>query len=273
MMLDWLTDDAARNAVDHAIVIFALVAARVLPIVELAPFLGGRAAPRTVKISVAFCLTVLVFPVVWSPSLLASRPGTVELASLVVKELLVGLTFGFVIALVFEAVRIAGQIIDAARGQTMANVMVPQLPERVSVTADYLYLLAVALFFAFGGHLLFVEALVRSYASVGLFEYPSFAGGATEVALLITRLWADAIAVGVLFAFPVVASVLLADLVLAFINRSAPQVNVFFLGMPLKAALGTAVVLLGLGIFADEFANHARTLLAAHEDIVLLLGS
>jgi len=269
-MLDWITDEAARGAIDHGIVVFALVAARILPIVELAPFLGGRAAPRTVKIALAMSLSVLVFPVVWEP--LAASPAASELTLLVMKELLVGLTLGFVTALVFEAVRIAGQIIDAARGQTMANVMVPQLPERVSVTADYLYLLAIALFFAFGGHLVFVEALVRSYASIGLFHFPEF-GDAAQMALLITRLWADAIAVGVLFAFPVVASILLADLVLALINRSAPQINVFFLGMPLKAVLGSAVVLLGLGIFADEFANHAANGLGALADLSNLLGS
>lgn len=257
-MLQELAQSQLWHLVDRGVVLFALVLARTVPIVELAPFLGGRAAPRTVKIAVALALTTLVAPALWVAAPAPSELGPATFAALIVKEVLVGLTLGFVTALVFEAVRIAGQIIDAVRGQTMANVMVPQLPERVSVTADYLYLLAVALFFAFGGHLLFLEALARSYVVFPVTQFPALtASGLGGLALELTRLFAETIAFGALLAFPVVAAILLADLVLALLNRAAPQVNVFFLGMPLKAALGTAVVLLGLGVFTDTFAAAA----------------
>lgn len=270
-MIEWLTDDTTRELIDRSTLMLALVMARVAPIVELIPFLGGRATPRTVKTALSLALVVLLFPVLWTPGLLATEISAPQFALLAAKEVLVGMTIGFVAALVFEAVRMAGQIIDAARGQTMANVMVPQLPERVSVTSEFLYLFAVALFFTFDGHHVFVGALAESYVAVPLATMPTWtATTGAELAFTTARLTADAIALAITFAFPVVGSILLADLVLAMINRSAPQVNVFFLGMPLKAALGTAVVLLGLGVFADEFVTHALSGLTALKDLIHL---
>jgi flagellar biosynthetic protein FliR len=269
-MLDWLTDDTVRVAADRSVLLFALVMARVAPIVQLAPFLGGRATPRSVKTSIAFALAILVAPMVWTPEFLLGDIGSGELGLLIAKELLVGLTLGFVAALIFEAVRMAGQIIDAARGQTMANVMVPQLPERASVSADLLYQFSIALFFVLGGHHVFVRALVRSYRMIPPTAFPIGEGDA--IIFSIARLTADSIAIGLLLAFPVVAAILLADLVLALINKSAPQVNVFFLGMPAKALLGVAVVLFGLGVFADEFAAHAADNLESLDDLLQTIG-
>lgn len=269
-MPDWLTDETVRAASDRSVLLFALVMARVVPIVQLAPFLGGKATPRTVKTSIAFALAILVAPVVWTPEFLFAEISTIDLGLLIAKEALVGLTLGFVTALVFESVRMAGQIIDAARGQTMANVMVPQLPERVSVTADLLYQFSIALFFVLGGHHLFVTALVRSYRVIPPADFIAVDG--PQTVLTIARLTADSIAIGLLLALPVVAAILLADMVLALINKSAPQVNVFFLGMPAKALLGTAVVLLGLGLFADEFAVHAAENLEALQVVIETMG-
>ncbi len=248
--------DTSIVSAERLTVVFALLLARTLPIVELTPFLGGRAAPRPVKIAVAMMLAVAFAPTL-IVEITLERLDALTLALLIGKEALVGLTLGFVTALVFESVRIAGQIIDAARGQTLANAIAPQLPERVSVTADYLYLFAIAFFFAIDGHHLLLAALARSYMLVGPLEFVVLSDAALlELGLHILRFASESIVVGVLFAFPVVAAILLADVALAFVNRAAPQINVFFVGMPLKALLGTAVLLLGFGLLADDVVRH-----------------
>lgn len=230
-----------------------LVAARVVPMVQLLPFLGGAAVPQVVKMGLSFSLTLLLVPVLSTGAIpLDVIPTGFAFAACVVKETTIGFTLGFIGALVFEAVRVAGQIIDQMRGQTMANVMVPQLKQRTSVTANFLYQFVVALFLVTGGHLLFVRAMIETYVTIGPFAFPTLAG-AEDVVFLVARLSADAITVGVMFALPVIVAILLADILLGMLNKAAPQINVFFLGMPIKAMLGVGVLFLCAGVFAEQF--------------------
>ena len=262
MIADLLRDlelSGAQLGLDRAILLGALVAARVAPIMQLVPYFGGKSLPQTVKGGLILALTALVYPSVWAMGAADALPSNaLEITLLMTKELLVGLMFGFVAALVFESVRIAGQLIDNARGQTMATAMVPQLPDRVSISADYLYQLTIVIFVILGGHRVFIVALARSFQALPPHELPA-AGAQSlgELCLQIVRLGADAIALGVLLAFPVIAALLLAELCLGLVNKAAPQIQVFFLGMPIKALLGILVVLVGLHLITGRAIDEA----------------
>lgn len=275
-MLDFLKDvelmAGLQLSLDRALLLYALVAARVAPIVQLVPYFGGKATPQMVKMGLIIALTALVYPAVWASGAADALPSTApQIILLMTKELLLGLMFGFVAALVFESVRVAGQLIDNARGQTMATAMVPQLPERVSVTADYYYQLTIVIFLAVGGHRLFIAAFARSFEAIPPQTLPAAGDHLLEVCLQIVRLGADSITLGVLLAFPVIAATLLADLCLGLVNKAAPQIQVFFLGMPIKALLGILVFLLGLHIVTeravDEALNSVRFLQAFVETL------
>lgn len=258
-MLELITPDI-QASIDRAILLWALIAARMLPIVQLAPYLGGKAAPQAVKLALTLALTALVYPVIWSSGAAEALPsGAFEIAGLLFKELFLGVTFGFVASLVFDAVIVAGQLIDNARGQTQAMSFAPQTPERVSVTGNYLYQLAIAMFLLIGGHRIFLAALVHSFAAIPPQTIPALGDHLGAISLGILRLAADSIALGVLLAFPVVAAILLTDLCLALINRAAPQINVYFLGMPIKSMVGVFVVLLTLQLFAGRIVDEGVT--------------
>lgn len=257
-MWEFLTDEGVQQGINQMIVLAALVTARLVPVVYLVPYLGGQTVPQPVKMGIAMALTVMVYPAVWETGAAGALPaGSLELGALVVKELVVGLMLGFVAALAFEALRVAGQVIDGARGQTMATAFVPQLKTQTSVSAEFLYQLGVVMFLVTGGHRLFLSALVKSYVIVPPQSFPELGVKLEAITFSIVRLTADAIALGVLLAFPVVAAILLANLMLALINKAAPQINVFFLGMPLKAVLGVGVLLVGLQVVVDRFLEEA----------------
>jgi len=257
-MLDVLQDPAVRLAIERAIVLGALVAARMAPIVQFTPFLGGKATPQTVKLGLIGALTMLVYPLVWSTGAAdALTLSPLVITTLLIKETLLGVMFGFVASLVFEATRIAGQLIDNARGQTMATALVPQLPERVSISADILYQLSVVTFLAIGGHKIFLAALVGSFKALPPQSMPDMGVHLEGLVFGIVRLGADAITLGVLLAFPVIAAVLLTEACLALVNKAAPQINVFFLGMPLKAMIGLGVLLFSLDTILDRVLDEA----------------
>jgi flagellar biosynthetic protein FliR len=257
-MWEFLTDQGVQQGINQMILLAALVSARLMPVIYLVPYLGGQAIPQPVKMGIAMALTVLVYPAVWQTGAAADLPaGALVIGALVIKELAVGMMLGFVAALAFEALRIAGQLIDGARGQTMATAFVPQLKTQTSVSAEFLYQLGIVMFLITGGHRLFLGVLIKSYVIVPPQSFPAIGGRLDAIAFGIVRLSADAITLGVLLAFPVVAAILLANITLALINKAAPQINVFFLGMPLKAVLGVAVLMFGLRIVVEHFLEEA----------------
>lgn len=272
-MLDLLPIEL-QQILDRGILLYALVAGRIAPIVMLVPYLGGKAVPQTVKMGLILALTVLVYPAVWSTGAADALPqDTFAIFTLILKELMIGFTFGFVASLVFESTRVAGQIIDNARGQTMATTLVPQLPERVSLTSNIFYQMTVVTFLLLGGHRIFLAGLVRSFGSIPPQSMPNVSVASLDLALLILRLGADAITLGVVLAFPVTAAVLLTDMCLALVNKAAPQIRVFFLGMPLKAMLGILVFFLGLQVVVDRAVTEAMVATRALEGVVESVAS
>lgn len=243
--------------------VLMLVIARVAPVIQLVPYLGGKATPQSVKTALAFALSGLLVPLM-RPDTLPEGP---MLAAVVFKEVAVGLTIGFVGALVFEATRTAGQIMDTVRGQNMATALVPQLPERSSVSADLMYLLFVALFLSSGAHHLLLRVWVRSYEAVPLSEFPKL-GQLHDVGLLMARMFGASFELALVIAMPVVLASLLTDALLALINRAAPQVQVFFIGMPIKAALGIFVLLVTVEVSMDVLLSHGVDDLNTLEEVL-----
>ncbi len=256
MAFDLLADDAFHQGLNQSILLAALVMARIIPMVQLLPFLGGQAVPQTVKMALALTLSLLIYPAIWTQGVAFELPdSTLTITALLLKELAVGATFGFLLALAFEALRMAGQIIDNTAGLTQATTMVPQLSDRISPTSNFLYQLGVVVFFLIGGHHLFLMALGQSFLLIPPHEFITLGADPSALALHILRMTAEAIALACLMAFPVIAAITLTNLCLALVNKSAPQINVFFLGMPLKAVLASAIVLLSMDALIAAFSD------------------
>ena len=115
------------------LVLVGLAFARLLAFLVVVPFFGGAAVPARVKVATATAFVVIVYP-----SLAAGVKGEalgfgpVGFIGLLAKEAFVGFTLGFVASLVFEAVQVAGRVIDFQRGSTLAELFAPQLQTRVS---------------------------------------------------------------------------------------------------------------------------------------------
>ncbi len=249
-----------------------LVAARIAPIIQMVPLLGGAVLPQVAKMGLTFALTIILMPLLLAQGVgLDTVPTGLEFAACLLKEGIFGFTIAFFINAIFEMLRIAGQFIDQVRGQTQATIMLPYSKQNASVMGVTLYQLGVALLFAMGGHLLIIRAIVRTYKTLGPFDFPKVENSELMIEFIV-RAISDVIIGGVLFAFPVIAAVLLADIVLGLINKSAPQINVFFLGMPLKSAIGIGVLCLGIGILTDSFVGQFEDWMLRLDLFIDILG-
>jgi type III secretory pathway component EscT len=238
-----------------------LGAARATPVIWMIAPLGGPRLNPTVRIGFALLLAGLAAPALASAagaSTLASVSAS-GLALLLAREVFVGFCLGFVGSAPFRAAEIAGRVADTVRGANIAEVLVPTADERSSPLGVLYLLVATTIFLGIGGVPRFLEALLDSFQTLPVVQSAPVGGaafGATtarQVALVVISASARLIATGLALAAPVVVACLLADLALGLIARAAREVPVYFLGLPLKALLSVAIVLLGLAALCTAF--------------------
>ncbi|KML17776.1 hypothetical protein VL10_24055 [Leclercia adecarboxylata] len=173
-------------------------------------------------------------------------------------ELFIGILIGFTMALPFWALDSAGFIVDTIRGASMGSVLNPSLGEAASMTGILFVQLFVALFFMHGGLHHVLSILYKSYQIIppGTIVIP----GERWLDLLFIQ-WEAAFAMGVSFVLPGIIVMVLTDLAIGLINRSAQQLNVFFLAMPVKSALAILMLITSLMFNYNVLFIHVDTLL------------
>ncbi len=221
---------------------FALL--RWIPIVQFAPFLGGRLVPAPVKIGLAMVMAWFTTPWLSHAVDVPLHLTPMQWWVAVVHEIGVGFLLGFASSLVFFAVSMGGQFLDNLRGTTLANILVPQLQVQVSLLADFYFQLFIVLYILIGGHRWFLSAVIESYRQfppLGRFPqtlpvYESFLQMTTDMFGIMLKVVAPAVVV-----------LILMDVILGVANRMAPQLNVFFMGFTVKPVV--ALLVIGLGLY------------------------
>ena len=165
------------------------------------------------------------------------------------KEALVGFLIGFFAAVPFWVAENVGNFIDNQRGATMGEVYSPLSGAQVSTTGIFFTQVVSTLFFTSGAVFLLLGALYKSYAI-----WPVFGPGvafAPDAPAQILGALDGMLKTTVVIAAPVIIVMFLATIGLGLVNRTAPQLNVFFLSMPVKSALGVAMLIVYLPFIMD----------------------
>lgn len=254
-----------------AIVTFALIMARVMAIVILVPYLGGKNAPPEVKMGVGVTLTMILWPTV-----LANVSGELPLSPvafvvMMLKETFIGLAIGFVAAEIFYTVELAGQLIDMLRGANQIQTMVPQITERSSAFGNLQYQLLIALFLSVDLHHVFIGALFESYVAVPINELPRMSAGFFPFVDLLMRITADVLLIAVSLAMPIGIVCLIVETAFGLLNRVAPQINAYFMAFPAKVMAGCMVYFLAASMIVDEMMRHAVAMLERVQQVIDLL--
>ncbi|MEW6697243.1 MAG: flagellar biosynthetic protein FliR [Bacillota bacterium] len=242
---------------------FFLVFIRMASFIFSCPLYTIPGIPPLVKAGLSFILAVLVTPMVQPPALEFPGGGW-GYALAAASEVGVGLALGLVCTFVFNAVRIAGQLLDFQIGFAIAAVMDPLSGSMNTLISRFLFFMTLVLFMNVDGHHSLIRALVKSYELVPL----TAAGMNGDVTLLIIRIFADTFALAVQICAPVVAILVITDLAMGLIGKTAPQLNIFQLGFPLKIAVGVSSLAILLPALTSVFKYLFDTL---QKDLLLLM--
>ena len=237
----------------NALKVFALIFVRLTIIVTLAPFLGGKNAPSPVKMGLSILLSALLAPLILAQSAPLMTQETLPFLGLLLKEVFIGFAIGFVTSEIFYVVEMSGQLIDIVRGTNQIQLMVPEITDRSSAFGNLHYQLMLVLFLAMNFHVFFFDALVESFNAVPVHAWPAFTGGSfaffNEFAVLISRMFF----VAVTLALPAGVVCLFVDIAFGLLNRVAPQINAYFMSMPVKALGGVLISFAALSMTFSQF--------------------
>lgn len=249
------------------LLVWALLMARVLPLIVLAPFIGGDLVPQQVKLGVGIALSLIIYPFVGDTPI---PPGAITFVLLLLKEIFVGTAIAFAASMAFEAAQAAGTFVDTVSGANMATVFVPQIQQQATLFASLKFQLTVVLFLALDGHHLVIRALVESFQVVPLQHWPKFSSGFWPYFEMVIRMAADFLLIGVAVAAPAAIATFVTDLSLGIVNRVAPQIQVFFISMSVKPMIVTVMTLASLLVLLEVFREaFERTIVHVRQTIHL----
>lgn len=230
---------------------FALLMARVLPVIILTPFLGGETVPQEVKLGLGVMLGMVLYPVIIAQVRDIPVSAFVFMA-LMLKELFIGLTLSFIVGLVFDAANSAGTLLDTMGGTNQAQLFVPQIGQQASLFSNLQLQMTVVLFLSLGGHHIVIETLGDSLVMLPLDQYPRFSHGQWPFFETVLRVFGDLIRIALALASPVLLATFLVDLALGMINRVAPQVQVFFVSMQIKPAVTVLIMVTSIHLILER---------------------
>lgn len=235
-----------------------LFMARILPIIALAPFFGARVMPHPVKVVFALSLFVIFLPWLLQVTTTPINYSHTTLM-LLVKELFVGFVIGFMISIPFTIVSNAGIIIDHQRGGASLMVNDPTIQNQSSPLGTLFNYVLIYIFFLIDGPFLFIDAIMESYTIIppDQFLNPQFFARSAEFWSVQMKLLNVVMTISIRLAAPALLAILMTDFFLGIANRLAPQVQITFLGMPLKSLLALTVVCIGWKLFAEELGKQS----------------
>jgi flagellar biosynthesis protein FliR len=233
---------------------FLLIFARAGTMVMLLPGLGEQNVSSRLRLTVALVLSTVLLPLHRNAYQVdTSALGPVLL--MLFEEILIGAVLGLTARLTISALEVAGSVIAQQLGLGFVTSVDPMQGEQGVIIGNFLTMLGITLFFATDMHYLVIAALNDSYTLFEPGEIPSTG----DVAALMTRTVAGAFRIGIQLSAPFLAFGLLFNIGLGLLSRLMPQMQVYFVALPLSILIGLLflLVVLGsmMGIFLDYLAG------------------
>ena len=216
------------------------VMARILSAFLVMPIFGHRSVPAIAKIVLAVSVAFLLV----APGGVTARvPSDVTAYLLGLgTEILLGLLLGFAASLTFWALGMAGDLVGLQMGWGFGGTIHPSFESSPIVTGQFYNIMGTLVFLVLGGQRLTLVALSNTFTKVPPFTLVMSSLQIGRILDLVTSLFSGAVQL----ALPIVGTLLLTEVVLAFLTRVMPQLNAWVFGMPLKVGIGILTLWISL---------------------------
>lgn len=220
---------------------------RTLAMFSSLPVLGTRTVPMRVRVGLA--LLVAVAAQASLPAMPVVPLDSPVAFAVVAQQVVIGLSIGFAVRVVFAAIEYAGELVGLQMGMNFAGFFDPVSATSGTAVGRFYGTMVAWLFVVINGHLLVLAALLQSFEA--------FPVGPEPFAFLRDTLphrWgAEIFLTGLWIALPMIAMLLFVNLVLGMVSRVASQINIFAVGFPITLGIGLVGTLLTLPMLEMPF--------------------
>lgn len=220
----------------QAVTAFFLVLARVSPLFAIAPIFSAKQVPLRVKGVVAAALAIGLTGLAMRGQHIPTDP--MQVAALIVINLLVGILFSFAVSALLAAVQTAGGLADIVSGFSFGATVDPINGNPGGVFSEWYGMLGVMIFLAIGGDAWEMRGIARTFTLVPLTKSPHIASLANAAEMSFASIFTSALEV----AAPVVLALLITDVAFGMVSKVVPQMNVFSVAFPLKIGVSLLAV-------------------------------
>lgn len=240
---------------------------RMMAALSISPFFGDSFIQGMCRQVVIISMSIVAVPIVmYSSTGMGILPldninaWPLYLSGILIKEVAIGMLIGFITGVPFWIAEGTGFFIDNQRGSSMAEMFDPMSGGSSSPFGVLFTKVIGVLFFLGGGFSAFLTIIYESYAQWGVFSFfPTLSASFPETCL---NLLDHIMGLIVTFAAPIVIAMFIAEFGLGLMNRFSPQLNVFFLAMPVKSGIASILIIFYLiflvGFIQNEFVDTAK---------------
>ena len=235
-MMDQLTLNEL-NELSKYIPNFMFILLRSSILISLLPVLGGKQMPAQFRLGLAVMVSIILTPVV------QFEIAENNIPMLVLKELLLGIALGLTVRFIFMAVNMAGQFMSYTMGMSIAQVFNPEMGQSTSIAEIY-GIIAMLFFLILDAHHDLIYVFVKSFEML-----PAGETNILPLVPVVLSMMTGLFVLALKICAPVTVGLLISHLLTGFLYKAAPQMNIFFVTMPLNIFLGFLLIILSIPVF------------------------
>lgn len=220
------------------------------------PLFNKNMMPALVRTGIVTGLSLILLPPMLAT--MKQSPDSLQLIAIVVKEALLGLLIGFAVAALFWAVEAVGFFIDNQRGASIASTLDPMTGNDSSPLGILFNQAFVVYFMVAGGFIVLMTLMYTSYRVWPVMTY--FPGLPQDGVAVFANIFGQIVKMAVLLSAPAIVAMMLGELGLALLSRFVPQMQVFFLAMPIKCGIAFFVLIVYIPVLFGYLQQEIREL-------------
>ena len=225
---------------------YLLIFARIAGVVSTAPIYGTRGVPRRVRIGFGLCIALIVASSMEYTPL--NYTTILEFTILLIKELILGLSVGLASNLCMTIINLAGMFIDREIGLTMVTAFDPTTNSTNTISADFYNYLVLVIMLCSNMHYFILSAICDSFQVIPVGGIVFESEAAYSLAIVFMQQY---FIIAFRIALPIFISITLCNVILGILAKTAPQMNMFSVGIELKLILGLLVMVATVGLLPN----------------------
>lgn len=241
---------------------FVLVFSRLAGLFLFAPVISGAIVPRRVKILLTLAFAFVLYPTLDHATVVPAGISLADLPLMMATETLIGLSIGIVATVPLTTVQLAGKLMGQQMGLAVGELFNPSVDIAADNIGQLVYYIALTAFLMAGGMDIMYRALADTFDAVAL---GGFAFSQAPLDIMVGVVHAG-FSVALRISMPVLAVIFLENVVVGFIMKTVPALNILSFGFPVRILAGLFILLLSIGAIAQVIGADMESTLVIIED-------